>query len=523
MENKIKEYFKYHKLNPTGIRNFLCYTDGARDWILEQIKKKPEYQSPGGYIICLLNNIELPNCRVCNKKIPYKGYKRGGKYCSKKCFKLDSNYVYEKTSETMLKKYGVKNCGSLIEVREKRKNTLMEKYGVENITQNKEYVKKAKKTMLKKYGVDNFCQLEENKRKWYKKSWENMVMKWGEYVTPMFSFAEYRGYKHGEEYNWKCTQCGNEFRSKIYMSRHIPKNPRVPRCLNCYPLHEKTSKPEKEIVEFIKTFYGGEILTNSSKIIPPLEIDIYIPEKKIAIEFNGLFWHSEKNVKHKKYHCVKSTRCEKKDIILLHIFEDEWRTKRKLVESRIKFLFGKYNNIYARNCKIKEISPDEKNEFMLKNHFSGSDDSTIRFGLFYNNEMVSIMTFGKPLVYKNYEYELKSFANKLGVRVVGGASKLLKHFEDNYKPKSLVALCDRRLYNGWLFKMIGFRFVNKTRPSFYWFKNKVRLQKYKYNMKNIRNILGDKYNDELSFCENMAKNKWEKIYDCGNFVFEKFF
>lgn len=523
MENKIKEYFTHHKLNPTGIRNFLCYTEGVRDWVSEQIKKNPEYQSPGGYIICLLNNIELPKCKVCDNKLSYKQHKRNSKYCSEKCFHLDIDCVYKKTSETIFKKYGVKNCGSLLEIREKRKRTLLEKYGVENITQNKEYVKKAKETMLKKYGVENFCQTEENKKKWYKKSWDNMIMTWTDYVKPMFSFDEYRGYKHGEEYDWKCSKCGNEFRSKIYMNNHVSQHPRLPRCLNCYPLHVKTSKPEKEIVEFIKTFYGGEILTNSSKIIPPLELDIYIPEKKIAIEFNGLFWHNEESSKHKKYHCVKSTRCENKNITLLHIFEDEWKTKREMVEDRIKFLFGQYDNIYARNCEVKEISLSEKNEFMLKNHFAEEDCSTIRLGLFYKNEMVSIMTFGKPYVYKNYEYELKGFANKLGVRVIGGASKLLKYFEKKYRPKSVVSLCNRRMYNGKLLKKLGFNFVKKTRPSFYWCKNKVRLNKHKYDMKNIGNILKGGCCEDLNFHENMKKNGWKRVYDCGNFVFEKFF
>ena len=164
MENKIKEYFTHHKLNPSGIRNFLCYTEGVRDWVSEQIKKNPEYQSPGGYIICLLNNIELPKCQICNNKISYKQFRNNRRYCSMKCSIADNKTIRKYAEETNLRKYGVRNCSSLDGVKAKRKKTLLEKYGVENITQNKEYVKKAKETMLKKYGVENVTQIMENKK-----------------------------------------------------------------------------------------------------------------------------------------------------------------------------------------------------------------------------------------------------------------------------------------------------------------------------------------------------------------------
>jgi hypothetical protein len=100
---------------------------------------------------------------------------------------------------------------------------------------------------------------------------------------------------------------------------------------------------------------------------------------------------------------------------------------------------------------------------------------------------------------------------------------MLKHFENKYHPKSLVSLCDRRFYNGELLKTLGFSFVKKTRPSFHWCKNKVRLSKYKYDMKNIGNILKDGCCEGLNFHENMKKNGWERVYDCGYFVFEKIF
>lgn len=330
MEDKIREYFSVHKLNPTGIRNFVCYTKGVREWIETKIEENPEYESVGGYIMCLLKNIQLPKCKKCGNTISYRRYKEKRPYCSKKCYKSDIKNVLEKAKKTNLKRYGVENCSSFKEFIEKRKETMIERYGVENITQNKKYVNKVRKTMLERYGVDYYTKTEESKRLWYKKSWENMVLKWSEYIIPLFKFEDYKGYKRGEEYNWKCVKCGNEFVSKITHNSSDESFGRMPRCFNCFPIVKKTSKPEMEIKEFIKSIYTGSIICNSNNIIPPLEIDIYIPEKRIAIEFNGLFYHNDKSKKYKKYHCVKSTRCENKNIMLIHIFEDEWKKREKL-------------------------------------------------------------------------------------------------------------------------------------------------------------------------------------------------
>lgn len=72
------------------------------------------------------------------------------------------------------------------------------------------------------------------------------------------------------------------------------------------------SKGEKEIVNYIKSIYNGIVLENDKKIIHPYELDIYLPEINIAIEFNGTYWHSSKCGKDKNYHLKKSKLCEKK-------------------------------------------------------------------------------------------------------------------------------------------------------------------------------------------------------------------
>ena len=128
---------------------------------------------------------------------------------------------------------------------------------------------------------------------------------------------------------------------------------------------------------------------------------------------------------------------------LIHIFEHEWINKQEIIKSKLKALFGvEQERIYARKCIIKEISNKEKNDFLNQFHIQGEDKSKVKLGLFFADELVAIMTFGKPRFNKNYEYELIRYATSK--HVIGGASKLLKYFEHVYKPKSIITYADRR-------------------------------------------------------------------------------
>lgn len=182
------------------------------------------------------------------------------------------------------------------------------------------------------------------------------------------------------------------------------------------------SQVEMELYEFIKSIYSEKIITNSKKILKSgLELDIYLPDIKLAFEFDGLYWHSDFNTKEnrniEKYHLNKTEECEKLGIQLIHIFEDEWENKKDIVKSKIKYLLGKKNDkkIFARKCYIEEIGNEYKNKFLNQNHIQGEDKSNIKLGLWYNNGkedlLVAVMTFCKPrtslgLKDSNYDYEL---------------------------------------------------------------------------------------------------------------------
>ena len=274
---------------------------------------------------------------------------------------------------------------------------------------------------------------------------------------------------------------------------------------------------ENKLKDFI-TSLSVDITGNTRKIIHPLELDIYIPNHNIAIEYNGLYWHSEEH-KDKNYHINKTLECEKQSIKLIHIFEDEWIHKEEIVKSRLMNLLGLTpNKIYGRKCIIKEVFSKGSKEFLNSNHIQGNVNSKIRFGLYHNEELVSLMTFGKlrknmGKVNLDGSYELLRFCNKLDTTVIGGADKLLKHFIKTYNPKELISYADRRWSQGNLYEKLGFKFSHDSKPNYYYIFNTKR--KYRFNFrKDI--LIKEGYDPLKSEHEIMLERGIYRIYDCGN-------
>ena len=288
-------------------------------------------------------------------------------------------------------------------------------------------------------------------------------------------------------------------------------------CPKCF---SDKSNFEKELLEYIKTIIPNkEIIENDRNILDGKEIDIYIPELKIGFEANGLIWHSEKFNFDKNYHLDKTKQCLNKGIQIIHIFEDEWLYKQDICKSRISNLLKcSKNRIFARKCEIKEVPFNECKKFINDNHIQGFVLSKIRYGLYYNNELVSVMTFGKQRINvkgKNVEnsYELLRFCNKINYSIVGGADKLFKHFINTHKPETIISFADRRWSNGNLYNILGFTKYNESEPSYSYVINKKRVNRFTLR----KDVLVSKYNcpqemTEKDFCN---QNGWYRIYDCG--------
>lgn len=287
-------------------------------------------------------------------------------------------------------------------------------------------------------------------------------------------------------------------------------------CPSCKTLH---SEGEIDIFNYIKSIINNKIVINGyrPKDFNRREIDVYIPSLKFGIEYNGLYWHSEA-IADRNDMLDKLKTCNDKGIRLFNVFEDEWIDKQDIVKSMLKNILGITDNrIYARKCTVKEVDYQTANDFLNSNHLQGRCPSKIRLGLFYNDELVSIMTFGKcrHFIGSNggHEWELLRFCNKINTSVIGGASKLLSHFINEYHPKDIISYADRRWSDGNLYEKLGFYKYNESAPSYYYVVGGKRI--YRYNLR--KSVLVKKFGcpEDMSEHEFCLSKGWNRIYDCG--------
>jgi very-short-patch-repair endonuclease len=283
-----------------------------------------------------------------------------------------------------------------------------------------------------------------------------------------------------------------------------------------------SSSYKEEIYDFIKKITTATIIRNDNKTTEQT-LDFVMPEKKLAIEFDGLFWHCEKIIKDKNYHLKKTENCAKAGYQLIHIFEDEWVYKKDICKSRIMNLLGvNEEKHYARKCVIRELTKEESSAFFKQNHIQGNVGGSVCLGLFDNNELVSAMSFSELRKNLGSEkqkntYELLRFANKLNASVCGGASKLFKHFVKTYNPQKVISYADRRWSVGKLYETLGFQLSHISRPSYFYVFEDTRKNRFGYR----KDVLIKKYGckpeqTEHEFC---LSKKWYRIYDCGTMVY----
>jgi DNA-directed RNA polymerase subunit RPC12/RpoP len=329
-------------------------------------------------------------------------------------------------------------------------------------------------------------------------------------VVPNFDFTSYGGiYK---QYSFTCSKCNSIFQSSIA-------NGREPICRNCYPI--VLAKEQKNIESYIQSIDPTVSIESSVRyVISPKELDIYIPEKKLAIEYNGLYWHSEiSGQKDKNYHLNKTAECEKQGIQLIHIFENEWIQKQYIIKNILQNKLKISKKIYARNCIIKDVLFDDSQKFLEENHLQGGDKSSICIGLYHKNILVSLMTFCKSRFNKNVEWEMSRFCNLSDIVIVGGSSRLFSYFIKTYCPVSIISYSDRRYFTGNVYKQLGMKFVEYTKPSYFYIKDSnivgTRLKYQKHKLAKLLPI----FDTELTEWENMQANGFDRIWDCGHSKF----
>ena len=518
-------------------------------------------------------------CKVCCSKVKFLSYKRGYReYCSKSCSnndqdligeklqsykknnlkkygvenpsmldsvkdkislskeKLDYNKIDEKYKKTFIEKYGVDNPSKLNSVKKKKKETTIKNWGVDNPFQSEFLKEKSKKTLLEKYGVEHPLKSSLIKESIKKKNIERYGVdnytKTDVYKNLMFdkyhscniktnlnSDPNYIKYIGLGEYELSC-DCGESHNyitnSHLYHSRKRLGNKQ---CVSCFPITNSQSSKEKNLLEWIKTIYSGEVISGYRD---GLEIDIYLPEMKIGFEFNGLYWHCE-IFKTKNYHLDKLNYFKERDIKIINIWEDDWDLKNNIVKSQIKNWLGKTNTrIWARKCEVK-IVDDLKTirSFLNESHIQGYVSSSLKIGLFYENEMVSLMTFdhfeGRRKM-KDNEWNLSRFCNKVGFNVIGGASKLLSYFKKIKEPNRIISFADKSWSTGELYYKLDFYLKSTSYPNYSYFIDKKRVNKQRYKKSKLIKMGFDEKKSESKIMEDDFGSY--KIFDCGQLKFE---
>jgi len=280
-----------------------------------------------------------------------------------------------------------------------------------------------------------------------------------------------------------------------------------PKCVN------KISKAEQEIFDFINNIVPCR--QSDRKTLGKREIDILIPSKNLAFEYNGLFYHSDK-YKGANELILKTLACEEKDLKLVHIFEDEWVFKEDIVKSKIRNILNAVKNkIIAQETVVKEVDTKTANQFLEENHIQGKTKSKIRVGLYYKDELVSLITLRQI---KEESFELIRSCDKINTDVIGGTLKLLEYFEQVYKPKQLVCYVDRRWSEGDSYFELGFTFCYLSKPNYFYTKGQKRFSRFGFR-KEV--LIKEGFDKEKTEKQIMEERGFFRVYDCGTMKFIK--
>lgn len=524
----LNEYFLFFMDNKSGWKTNEKILSKKEPKIREEIKKFSEINSLNHLpfqqqVWHFINKYsDVPKCAECGEELKFKrSLKEGyGKYCSLSCTNKNKEHIqksketwmskidktHEKIKKTNTERYGVENTYQNLDL---VKNGFMKNHGVDHVSKVKGVKDKRKNTNIKKYGYLNNLNNPKVLNKTHETRRNLFLKKYSEH-----NFKNYTGNKLTIE----CNDCHSNYEIDRTLFRHRTIYNITP-CTICNPIDSGESFAEKEILLFIRTIYFGQIIENDRNLINPKELDIYLPELKLAIEFDGLYWHSS-DYTDKNYHLNKTKLCNYQGVELLHIFEDEWMNKKEIVKSIIKSKLNQYEKIiYARKCKLKLIDSKEHKIFCDKNHIQGGVNASTKIGLFYNEELISIMSFGslrKSLGSKkeNNTYEMLRYCSKLNTLVIGGVSKLFSYFIKNCQPNKIISFSDKRYFNGNIYEKLKFDYVKDSTPNYYYITDYLKREnRFKFR-KDV--LVSEGFDKNKTENQIMEERGIPKIFDCGN-------
>lgn len=489
-ENQMNKYGVKHHMQREDIKTKVQDTTeeryGVRCYIAskefqEEYSKK--YQEQTGY----KHHFTNPEVK---KKIADSNIEKYG-------FPNPFQFSKEKIKETNLELYGFEYATQSPEVRKRTEGTNFERYGGKAPLCNPEIVEKVKATNTERYGHSTPTRAHYPEDTW-------LILNDRDKLSELY----------------KSTKDSRELAKLLGIGSHRT----VLLALHEHGIEvrdikaEKVSKFELELHNFLEE-YSIKYISSDRTLLYPKELDIYIPEYNVAIEFNGVYWHSDV-YKDKFYHQNKSLVCMEKGIQLIHIYEDQWidEQKREILKEKIlsKCGISRKERIYARKCKIITPTKNSMNLFYNSTHIQGSNLGSISYGLEYKGELVAAISLKE---YENDSFDLVRYSTDKNV--IGGFGKLLSYFIKQKTPKHIFTFASLDYSHGNVYERLGFDNVGITGPNYHYFKGISRFSRQQFMKHKLSGKL-EKYDPELTEKQNMINHGYTIMYDSGSIKFEMY-
>jgi hypothetical protein len=433
---------------------------------------------------------DYPICPMCQSRLTSKNFRtnvKGGAYpmhCSVKCAKRNPANI-EKQKQTMIEKYGAE---TLLAARHKENRPVAKaswgsdhfrevmEHDSEMTEEQMQFARNVIKTNIRLGRTLSTIQICESRFN-------------AKCVNPEVALNESRDILAKTPLVWKHLACEHDYECVIL-------NGEIEHCPHC-----------NDTASMIELAFRN-LLTE--EIPYPIEFDgrfdAYVPELKIAFEFNGVYWHSNLKNRNKHYVISQTEYCEKHDIKLVHVWEHHMIQNDNLVRSKIKEAIGSSIDIPLSECQLVQLSFHDAKCFLDEHHLLGSIRSKIAYGLKYKSQLVAAMIIGKNR-FKQNGWEVYRFAVLAHHRIQGAFELLASHFIEAKHPNELIAYSDRNAnYN------VPFSNVNAT---YVWAHRSIcdQLSRYKTQKHLLPSLLGDKFDPSLSASENMMRLGWFKLWD----------
>lgn len=461
----------------------------------------------------IVNDLDIrPVCKYCGKPLAFNyGFST---FCSRSCSNKDED-VKRKNSDSVRISQANNYKLNKETINEKRRLTNLQKHNVDSPTlfSSEQYQKKALETIKNKYGVSNVFQIEKNRYKSIKSNQERSIII-RHYQGYDISYLNMSGETKVLVHNG-CAEHGDLIMDLIMFNNRV--RPDRKNNITLCPICNPKKNPETSIETVIKNILFSldvKYIQHDRTLIKPYELDFYLPDFNIAIECNGIYWHS--GFDNGQRLIKKYNICADRGIRLVYFWENDILNKPEIVRGYLMSMLKKNISIYARNCEVVEITADELKYFTNANHLQGHINASFKIGLKHNNELLSIMSFGKCRLAtgeksEDNKYELYRLCSKIGYSVIGGASKMFSYFIKKINPDKVITYCSKDISYGNVYEKLGFNLVKDCGQGFSYIHLHTGEKKNRFSLR--KNIVDD--NSGRTEEEINKSNGWVRCYDCG--------